>query len=162
RRLPILEANSQRLLCRLFAYREDPRATEAQRRLWQLAETLLPTRHVGDFNQAMMELGALVCTPAAPRCGGCPLAEMCEANRRGLQEKIPRRPNSLQVGEVDEVAVVVRRGRKVFLVQRPGQGRWAGLWEFPHGPRQPTETAEAAGTRLVRELTGLVIETGAR
>src|SRR6185312_6428707 len=66
RRLPILEANSQRVLSRLFARREDPRQGPARRWLWQAAETLLPARRVGEFNQALMELGALVCTPTAP------------------------------------------------------------------------------------------------
>src|SRR5262245_29972756 len=71
-RLPILEANSLRVLCRLLGCREDPRAPAVQRRLWEVAAALLPARHVGDFNQALMELGALVCTPAAPNCKACP------------------------------------------------------------------------------------------
>src|SRR5947208_11956281 len=71
-RLPILEANSVRVLCRLIGLRDDPRTPAAQQRLWAAAEELLPVRHVGDFNQALMELGALVCTPAAPDCGGSP------------------------------------------------------------------------------------------
>src|SRR3954469_3882474 len=74
RRLPILEANSQRVLSRLFGRAEDPRQGPARRRLWQAAAELLPARRVGAFNQALMELGALVCTPAAPRCPDCPLA----------------------------------------------------------------------------------------
>src|SRR2546421_8433267 len=68
RRLPILEANSQRVLCRLLGETEDPRRGAVRRRLWSAAETLLPDHRVGDFNQALMELGALVCTPTAPRC----------------------------------------------------------------------------------------------
>jgi A/G-specific adenine glycosylase len=67
RRLPILEANSQRVLCRLFGRRDDPRRGPGRRWLWEVAEALLPVRRVGDFNQALMELGALLCTPAAPR-----------------------------------------------------------------------------------------------
>ena len=89
RRLPILEANSLRVLCRLFGRADDPRRGPAQRWLWQVAEDLLPAKRVGDFNQAMMELGALVCTPAAPRCDDCPLAADCVARRLGLQAEIP-------------------------------------------------------------------------
>ena len=79
RRLPILEANSQRVLSRLFGRAEDPRRNPARRWLWQAAEELLPARRSGAFNQALMELGALVCTPAAPRCPDCPLASRCAA-----------------------------------------------------------------------------------
>src|SRR5262249_26065537 len=74
RRLPIVEANSLRVLCRLFGYAGDPRSGEGQRWLWETAETVLPAERVGDFNQALMGLGALGCTPAAPPCGRCPLA----------------------------------------------------------------------------------------
>jgi A/G-specific adenine glycosylase len=161
RRLPILEANSQRVLCRLFAVREDPTQGPSRRHLWGLAEALLPARRAGDFNQALMELGALVCTPAAPRCGDCPLARYCEANRLGLQDEIPVRPARPEVVAVQEAAVVVRRGAEVLLVQRPGTGRWANLWEFPHAPLQAGETHEAAARRLVAELTGLDAEVGA-
>jgi A/G-specific adenine glycosylase len=160
RRLPILEANSERVLCRLFGLADDPRRGPARRRLWQAAEDLLPKSLVGDFNQALMELGALVCTPAAPRCGACPLAADCVACRRGLQEALPARALPLPSVEVREVAVVVRRRGRVFLVQRPEQGRWAGMWEFPHGPLAKSETHDRAAMRLLTELTGLHARLG--
>src|SRR5947199_2090412 len=78
-RLPILEANSQRVLSRLFGRADDPRQGPARRWLWQAAADLLPARRAGAFNQALMELGALVCTPSAPRCDDCPLAAQCVA-----------------------------------------------------------------------------------
>jgi A/G-specific adenine glycosylase len=159
-RLPILEANSQRLLCRLVGERRDPRSSEVQRSLWQLAEALLPQRHAGEFNQALMELGALICTPGRPDCSRCPLADLCQAKRLGLQEAIPRRPEPPQVVEVAEVAVVVRRGNEVFLVERPGEGRWAGLWEFPHGPVEKGESRVSAARRLLKQLTGLQARIG--
>jgi A/G-specific adenine glycosylase len=161
RRLPILEANSQRVLCRLLGYQGDARSGPVRRRLWQAARDLLPRRGAGDFNQALMELGALVCTPVAPACAACPLAEQCTARRLGLQEQIPRRPAPEAVVSVAEVAVVIRRGPRVFLVQRPPRGRWAGMWEFPHGPLAEGETHEDAARRLVRELTALEVELGA-
>ncbi len=161
RRLPILEANSLRVLCRLFGRQDDPRAGPGRRWLWEAAERLLPARQVGDFNQALMELGALVCTPAAPRCGDCPLARHCVARRRGLQGTIPRRPDPPQVVEVAEVAVAVRRGQEVLLVRRPAEGRWGGMWEFPHGPLEAGEAHEAAAARLLDQLTGLRADLGA-
>jgi A/G-specific adenine glycosylase len=158
RRLPILEANSQRVLCRLFGLREDPRRGPTRSRLWQLAETLLPKRKVGEFNQAVMELGALVCTPATPRCDACPLAAHCVARRLGLQAEIPARPEAPATVAVHEAAVVLRRGEQVLLMQRPTEGRWANLWEFPHGSLVDDETHEKAAARVLRQATGLVAE----
>jgi A/G-specific adenine glycosylase len=161
RRLPIVEANSLRVLCRLFGRRDDPRRGPGQRWLWQTAEEFLPQKHVGDFNQALMELGALVCTPTAPQCARCPLADDCVARRLGLQEQIPMKSKPPQMTEVHESAIVLRRGDEVFLVQRPETAnRWANLWEFPHGPLTPAETHEQAAQRLILELTGMKAELG--
>jgi A/G-specific adenine glycosylase len=155
-RLPIVEANSQRVLCRLFGWTDDPRRGPARNRLWRAAEELLPNRDVGDFNQALMELGALVCTPAAPRCDSCPLAAECVARRLGLQDKIPPRAIPPETIEEREAAVVIRRGGRVLLVQRPADApRWAGMWEFPHGPVERGEAYDEAAARLLRPLTGV-------
>ena len=155
RRLPIVEANSLRVFCRLFGQRADPRRGPASRWLWRTAEDILPKQRAGDFNQALMELGALVCTPKQPKCGACPLAGACAARRLGLQEKIPLPAAKPAPVEVHEVAVVVRRARKVLLVQRPDQGRWSRMWEFPHGDVGKREKQEAAARRVLLELTGL-------
>ena len=87
---PIVEANSQRVLARLVALREDVKSAAARRRIWQAAGRLVPPRGAGDFNQAMMDLGALVCTPRQPSCLLCPVAAHCGARRLGLQDVIPR------------------------------------------------------------------------
>jgi len=158
--LPIVEANSQRVLSRLFGREDDPRQPAARRWLWRVAEAILPNRDVGAFNQALMELGALVCMPAAPRCGQCPLAARCIARQRGRQESIPVRTPPPEVLPVEEAAVVVRRGAEVLFVQRPPEGRWAGLWEFPHGPVLKGEPHEIAASRLLRQLTGLSVKVG--
>jgi A/G-specific adenine glycosylase len=160
RRLPILEANSQRVLARVFGRRADPRTGAERRWLWDAAERLLPKKHAGEFNQALMELGALVCTPAAPRCEACPLASACEAKRLGLQEQIPARPVPPATVAVREVAVVVYRGGQVLLAQRPETGRWATMWEFPHVELRPDEAHETAAERCLRELTGVSAELG--
>jgi A/G-specific adenine glycosylase len=159
-RLPILEANSQRVLSRLFGRADDPSRGPARRFLWRAAEDLLPRRRAGTFNQALMELGALVCTPANPKCPACPLAARCAARRAGLQGSIPARPPAPAPVEVREAAVVIRRKKHVLLVQRPGEGRWAGMWEFPHGPLENGETHEEAADRVVRDLTGLRARRG--
>jgi A/G-specific adenine glycosylase len=159
RRLPILEANSRRVLCRLLGRRASW-GNRGEGRLWHTAEALLPARRVGDFNQALMELGALVCTPTSPRCSVCPVKKCCVACRRGLQQEIPgRRPSPSEVA-VQEVAVVVRRGNRVLLAQRADTGRWAGMWEFPHDQVGATETHEAAARRIAKDMIGLRIRLG--
>jgi A/G-specific adenine glycosylase len=160
RRLPILEANSQRVLSRLFGRSDDPRQGAARRWLWQAAEDILPQHQVGEFNQALMELGALVCTPSAPRCTECPLAGRCVARQLGRQEEIPARAPAPEITRVQEAAVVVRRASAMLLVQRPALGRWAGLWEFPHGPLLDGEAHENAAVRLVHDLAGLRADAG--
>jgi A/G-specific adenine glycosylase len=158
-RLPILEANSVRLLCRLHAIEDDPKSAATQKRLWSLAEESLPKRNVGDFNQALMELGALVCTPTEPRCGKCPLALDCEAHRLGIVDRVPLKSARPRIEEVREVAVVVRKKHEVLLVQRPATGRWAEMWEFPHVELTDGESAIPAAEALLDRL-GIVADLG--
>jgi A/G-specific adenine glycosylase len=99
--------------------------------LWEVAEEILPQQHVAKFNQALMELGSLVCTPTEPKCGECPLASVCAANAEGLQCEIPLAKPRQVFTELREAAVIVRKNGGV-LMRRCGEGeRWAGLWDFP-------------------------------
>jgi len=152
RRLPILEANSLRVLCRLFGIEENPKEGSVQKRLWALAESLLPAKSAGDFNQAMMELGALVCTPTNPNCPACPLKAHCVAKKQNRQHELPMRVKPLKIIAIDEIAVVVRKRDRLLLVQRPNEGRWARMWEFPHQPLEYEETLEDAARRLLTSL----------
>ena len=161
-RLPIVEANTRRLLSRLAAYRGDPASAEGQRLLWHLAELLLPGKQAGRFNQAMMELGGGTCTPRAPRCEQCPVAILCEARRLGLQGGIPRPKPRAALTPRREAAVLLRRRGRVLLLRCPDGGRWAGLWDFPRvaldGERPAERRRELAAK--VRDLTGIAIEPG--
>jgi A/G-specific adenine glycosylase len=130
-RAPILEANTIRLLSRLIAYRDDPLKANGQRALWQTAAAILPQKNVARFNQALMELGSLVCTPTEPKCAECPLSGVCAAYVCGLQQEIPRAKAKQAYTDLREAAVVIRRNGRV-LMRRCGDGeRWAGLWDFP-------------------------------
>lgn len=161
-RLPILEANSQRVLSRYFARREDPRTTAARRWLWQAAEEILPESRAGDFNQALMELGSLICTPTSPACDRCPLASDCAARASGNPEAFPERTPPPALTEVQELAVVVRREGRVLLVQRPANAsRWASLWEFPHAEVSHREDTPDAILRLAQDLLGITVRPGA-
>ncbi|WP_162658265.1 A/G-specific adenine glycosylase [Tuwongella immobilis] len=150
-RLPIVEANTIRVLSRLFAYRDDPRDTTGKKWLWQTAERILPTARIGDFNQALMELGALVCTPDAPACSKCPVASFCAANHLGEQASIPMAPTATVIESVREVAVILRRAGRMLLVQRPKTGRWADMWEFPRTVLTTDESNDQAAGRLLTE-----------
>jgi A/G-specific adenine glycosylase len=126
----ILEANTVRLLSRLVAYAGDLSTTSARKFLWELAEAIVPRQNCGLFNQSLMELGSLVCTPKRPACGICPLRELCAAFAAGRQEQIPQPKAKPRVEAVREAAVVVRRGGKVFVRRRTADERWAGMWDF--------------------------------
>ncbi len=131
RRAAILEANTIRLLSRLIAYRGNPHSLAGRRPLWRLADEILPQKHIAEFNQALMELGSLICTPREPECRACPLSSLCSARAAGLQHKIPlAKPRQIYT-ELREVAVVVRKNGSVLLRQCRPDERWAGLWDFP-------------------------------
>lgn len=153
RRLPIVEANTQRLLCRLFGETGDPTTGPVKARLWLRAEEILPAKRVGDFNQAMMELGSLVCTPAAPRCRECPVSGDCEAFHTSLQHEIPAKAKRVELTDVRAVAVVVWRTDQFLLVQRPADAkRWASMWEFPSAEIAADTDPIRAVRRLLRDL----------
>jgi len=159
-RLPILEANTRRLLCRILGERGEPRQRDVENRLWQAAESWLPRRRVGDFNQALMELGALVCKPQDPDCPRCPLKSACVARRMGLENVIPRRAASKKIQDVRELALIIHKNDNVLLVQRPAVGRWAKMWEFPHREWPASESLEAAASLLLKSL-GMKASPGA-
>lgn len=131
RRAPILEANTIRLLSRLVAYRGNPHSQTGQRPLWRVAEEILPQKRVAEFNQALMELGSLVCTPNEPKCATCPLSAVCAAFAAGLQREIPLAKPRQVYTDLREAAVIVRKNGSVLVRQCGADERWAGLWDFP-------------------------------
>ena len=131
KRTPILDGNVARVLCRIQAIRSDPRDRKTLEKLWELAEEILPKRRIGDFNSALMELGATVCTPKNPGCLLCPLRSMCRAQRMGLQHLIPSPRKRSPSPEHVRWAICVSRGNRWLIERRPDTGRWAGLWQFP-------------------------------
>jgi A/G-specific adenine glycosylase len=159
-RLPIIETNSQRVLCRLFGQAQSPADSRIKKWLWAIAEHLLPKEHAGDFNQALMELGALVCKPSKPGCSACPVANQCSAFRAGLQDQIPAAPRPPRIVEVQEVAGVVYKGYRVLLVQRSAKGRWANMWEFPHGPVEIKDADDKSLVGLLADKCGLKGKVG--
>jgi A/G-specific adenine glycosylase len=131
-RAPILDGNVTRVLCRVDKVEVDPREREAQALLWRRAEEILPRggRRVGDFNSALMELGATVCTPRNPQCLICPVRAHCEAAAAGVQERIPVPKKAKPTPLFRRYVLCVRDGPHVLIEQRPSTGRWGGLWQF--------------------------------
>jgi A/G-specific adenine glycosylase len=160
-RAPVLDGNVARVLCRIDAIEADPRAPRTREALWQRAEQLVPQRRPGEFNSAMMELGATVCTPQAPRCAVCPVSGHCQAAASGLQDRIPpprsRRPRPL----LERNVLCISRGSRWLIEQRPATGRWARLWQFITLPAEGgAPTAAAIRSRLsLRTSTPRLIGT---
>ena len=157
-RLPILEANTIRVLSRLTAFRGDPLQAAGQKHLWAVAEAILPAQRVGAFNQSLMELGSEICTARSPDCSRCPVAALCQARRAGLVGEIPRPAKRTSYEDVVEAAVVIRDGDRVLIRQCQPGDRWAGLWDFPRfalGSANGKRAREVAAR--TRELTGLAI-----
>jgi A/G-specific adenine glycosylase len=163
---PVLEANTQRVLARWIAWDRPVSERASQDRLWRGAARLVPADRPGEFNQAFMELGALICVPRSPRCLACPVRAHCRAYKGGTQEAIPRKEAKEPPQEVGEAALVIEREGKLLLLKRGGKGLWAGFWELPTvhllGPdpagRGVTDYAgiEEAGAAL----TGLCLDVG--
>ena len=163
---PIVEANTQRVLARLIAWEGDLKTTASRRRLWEVAADLVPPEGAGRFNQAIMELGATVCSPREPMCLVCPVASECRARSLGLQDAIPTKSARAAPQEVFEATFLVERDGR-FLIVRRGPGRlWEGFWEFPtlhvSGPnpagRPTVEDGDLA--EGLRRLSGVVARVG--
>jgi A/G-specific adenine glycosylase len=170
-RWPILEGNSQRVLSRWVALRGGATDPASNRLLWQIAEAMLPRKQPGKFNQAVMELGALVCSPKQPRCDDCPLNQLCEARAAGLQDQIPGKVSRVVYEDRIEFALIVAdrsgvgRGPdpslRYLLRPLPEGSRWAGLWDFPRTTETSHPSAAAAAQQLSDEL-GVELSAGKR
>lgn len=159
---PILDGNVIRVLSRVFRVKGNPKETAIKNQLWELADRLVHTEHPGDFNEAMMELGAMVCTPSNPQCIACPLNTECQAYRHGEQESLPVRQKQAPLPHYTIVVGVVYKGDTILIDKRRQNALLGGLWEFPGGKKQTGESFKAAVAREVKEETGIEIEVGKR
>jgi A/G-specific adenine glycosylase len=153
----VVDGNVKRVLARLVTLRAPVNQTASHRMFQAEADRLLERRRPGDFNQAMMELGALVCTPASPRCALCPLIRFCAAYRRGVTAHYPQRVASRPVPEIEAAVGVVFKNDRVLITRRPDQGLLGGLWEFPGGKLREGESAAEACVREIQEEVNLQV-----
>jgi len=142
-RCPAFDGNARRVLSRMYGTRDESA-------LRALAARLVPAARPGDFNQALMDLGATVCLTRAPRCTVCPLASACVAKTSGLREA--KRGSNPAARRIDWPLAFIERDGRILLRRRSDSGLLAGLWEIPGGERRPRETPRGS---LLRELDGL-------
>ena len=132
---PILDGNVRRVLCRVDDITDAPKAPATEQRLWERAEALVkaaPAGRAGDLNEALMELGALVCAPGKPDCAACPLARWCLAHARGVETERPVKKPGKQTPHYDVTAALIQDpGGDFLIVRRPAEGLLGGLWGFP-------------------------------
>lgn len=156
-RTPILDGNVARVLARCFGIEEPVDAPATRKQLWALAEELTSPTRPGDFNQAMMDLGATICTPRRPQCDACPIAAQCVARATDRAEMLPvMLPRRAPKVVTHRIVAIERRGRFLFQ-QRPATGLWANLWQLP-----TMEDANGALNEWIEHTTGLAIDDAAR
>jgi len=140
----VVDGNVKRVLSRLFNVEASIDDTATEKELWRLADQLLAPRHPGDFNQAMMELGARICVPRAPDCANCPVVAHCQARQRGVENERPIRTAKKPPARKDFVVAVIRRDGAYLIARRPDEGLLGGLWEFPAFETRPGQSHQQA------------------
>ena len=162
---PLVDANVIRVLSRVFGLRGDPKSSANQTVLWSLATQLVEAAHTspGDFNQGLMELGALICAPADPRCAYCPLLADCVAGQSADPSALPEFPPGRATIAVTHSSAILRnQSGDALIAQRPLHGLWGGLWEFPRVVCASGETPQEGAIRAAREVVGLEARIGAK
>jgi A/G-specific adenine glycosylase len=160
-RIPAVDGNVRRVLCRMFFIQKPIDAHPAQKQINELAENLVPERDPSRFNQGLMDLGATICTPRKPACSSCPVNEFCLAFQKGMAESLPitgaRKP--LPHKQMTAGIVGDNHGR-MLIVQRPIKGLLGGLWKFPGGERVTGKTLEISLGRAIKAELGIDVKVG--
>lgn len=133
-RAPIMDGNVKRVLCRAFGIEGFPGSGAVEKRLWALAEELMPARNGSTYNQAQMDLGATLCTRAKPRCDICPLGDLCVARASGRTAELPTPKPRCAIPRREATLLVLRDDNRVLLETRPPAGIWGGLLSLPELP----------------------------
>lgn len=150
---PIVDGNVVRVLARWFAITDSTDEKQVKEQLWELATLLVPDKRAGDFNQAMMDLGAMICSPKSPACLTCPMAKMCHANEQGIAPNLPTRTPRTKPTSVTHHVISVEHKGKYLFTQRPADGLWSNMWQMPTFE----ETSEKELVLHVKKLFGISI-----
>ncbi|MDX2141023.1 MAG: A/G-specific adenine glycosylase [Chloroflexota bacterium] len=160
-RAPVLDGNVIRVFARLDDLADDVTRPATLAALWSVAEARLPHARAGDYNQALMDLGRLVCVPRSPRCAECPVRSHCRAYANGTQSQRPVKVTKAKTPHYDVAAGMIWNARgELLIAQRPLDGLLGGLWEFPGGKREGDETLLACLRRELREELAIEVEVG--
>ena len=154
----VVDGNVKRVLSRLYCIDLPVNTSSSHKQFTIYADRLLDTNDPGTFNQAMMELGALVCTPKNPQCRACPVSNSCAAVSSGRVDQFPRRIKAKKVPTYHIAAGIVGKNGKILITRRKLDGLLGGLWEFPGGKLKAKETAPNACIREIKEETGLTVD----
>lgn len=157
---PALDGNLRRVLARVFDLEIPIGSPQGKQRLDELLREHLPPGQAGEFNQAMMDLGATICTPRSPDCENCPVAGICLAFKEGVQAQRPVMKVHQPVPHYTVTAAVIQRDGRVLIARRPPNGLLGGLWEFPGGKQEPGETLAECLEREIMEELGVGIKVG--
>jgi A/G-specific adenine glycosylase len=155
--LTIIDANVRRVVMRLLALPGEA-DTKQDLKINEFLLKVLPAQGVGNFNQALMELGALVCRNKEPLCNLCPVSKHCLANKQGKQEVIPQ-PKKKIIKDINAVVAIIKEGSRYFIQKRPPKGLLADLWEFPGGKIKPGESKKRALIRELKEELGVKLRS---
>jgi A/G-specific adenine glycosylase len=158
----VVDGNVIRVLSRYFGLESEMRSQKSRKEIQEIAQELIDHERPGDFNQALMELGATVCKPANPTCGKCPLAGECRAFRLSATDRIPYLPKKKPIPHHTIAVGVVARDEKLLIALRPEEKMLGGLWEFPGGKKRDDENVESAVRRELSEELGVDVEVGER
>ncbi|MBI3986225.1 MAG: A/G-specific adenine glycosylase [Lentisphaerae bacterium] len=157
---PAVDGNVLRVFSRFWGLRAELRSPVLKKTVFQRLSPIIHRANPSHFNQAMMELGALVCRPRNPLCPECPLRETCFAFAHELTYLLPVREKSVRIPHYRVAVGIVRRNGRLLIAQRPYDAMLGGLWEFPGGRRQAGETLRETARREIREETGLTVRVG--
>ena len=155
---PILDGNVKRVLCRLYAIQDDMKTSHVQKRLWVLSQELTPSKDVHSYTQAIMDLGATVCTPRVPNCALCPLKKYCSAFRKNLQNQIPVRTGKKAIPHRHFALGLIKNRGRLLIMRRPEKGLLGGLWGFPHYQREGKKSFPESLQRGVLKEFGVSIQ----
>lgn len=159
----VVDGNVIRVLSRIFAYTDDVGTPAGKARIQSWAEDLLPRGRAGMFNEAMMELGAVLCLPKNPVCSECPLRKVCRGYASSHPERYPVKKKKAKIPhKIVGAAVVRNRKGEVLIARRPERSMLGGLWEFPGGVRERDESMKACIVRELKEELGIEIRVDRR